>query len=154
MQRAAANYAHPHCDSSSRSRQCILAAAAGWIACGCVAGCQILAVATLIYHNALSNGLSMSISCFMSSKTLYRPCHPSTAPGALERHQNTHAPLRPEQGAIEAIKRQLLCGAASRPRRRVLAGLAPFAGAKTKRLCRSTPKRAKWKRWVCVCVCV
>jgi hypothetical protein len=117
-------------------------ASAEWIACGHVTGCRNPRRCILIYSNALPNGLSMSISCFMSSKTLYRPCHPSAAPGALERHQDTHAPLRPEQGAIEAIKRQLLCGAASRPSRRVLAGLAAHKLQNQKTPLPSSPSEA------------
>jgi hypothetical protein len=92
----------------------------------------------------------MSISRFMSSKTVYRPSISSAAPGTLERHQqpiqaiNTLRTASPGTGRHrKPSTRQLLCGAASRPRRRVLAGIADTLDAKQKAPLPLDPERRK-----------
>ncbi|KAM0713318.1 hypothetical protein Q7P35_000770 [Cladosporium inversicolor] len=61
----------------------------------------------------------------MSSKTVYRPL-----PSLRRARRAPCSVIKTLRDAIEATKRQLLCGAASRQSRRVLAGLAPSQAQK------------------------
>lgn len=112
-------------DSSQQTHLLTAAAAAEWIVCGHVAGCQILAVATLIYHNAMPNGpVLVHIVFHVLENGLPTFAIPPPRAGA------PCSVIKTLRDAIEATKRQLLCGAASRQSRRVLAGLAPSQAQK------------------------
>jgi len=83
---------HQKADDSSQQTHLLTAAAAAseWIVCGHVAGCQILAVATLIYHNAMSNGpVLVHIVFHVLENGLPTSAIPPPRRGALQRHQNT-----------------------------------------------------------------
>lgn len=100
---------HQKADDSSQQTHLLTAAASEWIVCGHVAGCQILAVATLIYHNAMPNGpVLVHIVFHVLENGLPTLPFPPPRRGPLGRHQHPTHRFARDTTPPKSINRQLL----------------------------------------------
>ena len=145
---------HQKADDSSQQTHLLTAAASEWIVCGHVAGCQILAVATLIYHNAMPNGpVLVHIVFHVLENGLPTSAIPPPRPGALERHQNTahrfvrnRTPSRPPRDSSYVAPPPVLaveCLQASH-----------LSQAQKQNASAARPRSVQSGKGGCVCVCV